>query len=179
MGTDPKNEEFLKLYVPMQLSLRSFVAAHVIGFHKAEDVFQEISLVLWNQFDRYDPTRSFEAWAYGVAWNLVMKARRTAARDKHVFSDELAEGLTQRFIATADAASGRGEYLQECMRKLPEDSKAVLAMKYTERRRIDDMASLLGRTENAVRMLLFRIRSALEKCIAHSAENHPAEELKV
>lgn len=178
MESDDRHAEFLKLYVPMQLPLRRFVAAHVPGFHTSEDVFQEIALVLWRQFSTYNPAKSFEPWAYGIAWNLVMKARRKAARDKLVFNDDIAESLTERFMATADAISGRGEFLRDCMQRLSEDSRNLLALKYTERRKVEDIATMLGRTQNSIRMLLFRIRNSLEKCVDRLADTVQVEEVE-
>jgi RNA polymerase sigma-70 factor (ECF subfamily) len=169
---------FLKLFVPMQLTLRRFVFAHIPGFHQAEDTFQEIALALWKDFPRYDSSRPFEPWAFGVAWNLILKARRTAARDRHVFQDEVAEKITERLTSQSSLLDLRNRFLQSCLEKLSGDNQALLRMKYTERQRIEQIASALGRTPNAIRLVLFRVRVALGKCLEGAADNNPdAEEV--
>ncbi|MBA4389202.1 MAG: hypothetical protein C0404_14610 [Verrucomicrobia bacterium] len=157
--------EFLKLYVPVQLSLRRFVAAHVMGFHKAEDAFQEVALVLWKQFETYDSSRPFQHWALGVAWNVVLKARRTAARDRLVFQEEVAEQLAGALVERAAELDSRHGNLEGCLKGLSSENRTILTMKYTEKRSMDDIAAAIGRTPNAVRLVFCRVRLALRKCL--------------
>lgn len=156
---------FLKLFVPLQLSLRRFVTAHIPGFHQAEDTFQQVALVLWKEFGNYDASRPFAPWAYGVAWNVVLKARRTAARDRHVFQDDVAEKITERLVADADDLDARQGSLQHCLENVSAENRSLLEMKYTQRKPINEIAAAIGRTPNAVRLVLFRVRTALAHCL--------------
>jgi RNA polymerase sigma-70 factor (ECF subfamily) len=57
-------------------------------------------------------------------------------------------------------------HLRTCLEKLPERSRRVIDMKYTERRKIEDIAASIKKSGNATRLLLFRIRKAIAKCLS-------------
>ncbi len=50
-----------------QTQIFGFIYSLVRNFDDADDLFQQTSLVLWKKYDRYDPSKSFVAWACGVA----------------------------------------------------------------------------------------------------------------
>jgi RNA polymerase sigma-70 factor, ECF subfamily len=161
--------EFLQLFLPVQLSLRRFIAAHVMGYHKAEDACQEVALVLWKHFETYDRARPFQQWAIGVAWNVVLKARRSAARDRHVFREEVGEQITDELVKRTPELDSRQSHLDDCLRRLSSESRTILDMKYTDRRSIEEIAAAIGRTPNAVSMVFCRVRVALRKCVQNMA----------
>lgn len=163
--------EFLQLFLPVQLSLRRFIAAHVMGYHKAEDAFQEVAQVLWKQFDTHDRSRPFQNWALGVAWNVVLRARRTAARDRHVFQEEVGEQLSDALIERAAELDSRQSHLDDCLKGISAESRTILDMKYTDRQSIEDIAARIGRTPNAVRLVFCRVREALRKCVQNMASD--------
>ena len=78
MNPDP--EQFLPLFLAAQSDLRAFIGATVRDRALREDVFQEVAMVLWRTFDRFDASRSFGAWARGVAARKIMEDRRVRAR---------------------------------------------------------------------------------------------------
>ncbi len=47
--------------------LFAFIYSLVRDFDDAEDLYQQTSLILWKKYDQYLPTKSFGAWACGVA----------------------------------------------------------------------------------------------------------------
>ena len=57
------HEEFLKLFLWHQDGVRAFLGSVVRDRAAAEDLFQEVSLALWESFPTYDATRPFGAWA--------------------------------------------------------------------------------------------------------------------
>ena len=46
---------FLSLYLEIQPALRSYLLALLRDAEDMEDVFQEVSMVLWQRFDDYRP----------------------------------------------------------------------------------------------------------------------------
>jgi len=75
-------DRFLPLFLACPNDLRAFIGAMVRDPALREDLFQEVSMVLWRKFDSYDLTRPFGAWARGIAarrfWNA--SARNRASR---------------------------------------------------------------------------------------------------
>jgi RNA polymerase sigma-70 factor (ECF subfamily) len=166
---DSRQGDFLSFFIPAQAALRRFVLAHVADVHGAEDLFQEIARTLWEQFERFDRAKDFEPWAVSVARNMVLRYRRDRARDALVFSERVSRAICDRIDEQPQALERKRAFLRECIRKLPPKSRTIIRMKYTEGRSIDDMASFLGRSCNAVRLLLFRVRGTIARCITAMA----------
>jgi len=62
--------EFLKLFLKVQPAVRSYLLSLLRNAVDADDVFQEVSLVLWERFGDYDDKYPFLNWAFGIraAW---------------------------------------------------------------------------------------------------------------
>ena len=71
------HDQFLMLFLKHQMDIRSFIQSMVRDRHASEDMFQETALALFKGIGRYDPSRSFRAWAFGVA------ARKLKEKFKH------------------------------------------------------------------------------------------------
>jgi RNA polymerase sigma-70 factor (ECF subfamily) len=162
---NPRQGDFLSYFIPAQAAIRRFVLAHVADFHAAEDIFQEIARALWERFDHFDKTRDFEPWAVGVARNMILRYRRDRAKDTLVFSEHVSTAICDRLTEQPQSLDERRVFLRECVRKLPPRSRSIVRMKYTEGRNIEDIASSVGKSCNAVRLLLFRIRGTIARCI--------------
>src|SRR5262249_20181018 len=65
--------EFLRLFERRQAEIRAFIGSLIRDPHVREDLFQEVALVLWQEWERYDPQRSFGAWARGITANKIMQ----------------------------------------------------------------------------------------------------------
>ena len=59
--------EFAELLRRNQTQLFGYIYSLVRDLDDADDLFQQTSLVLWDKYEQFDPTRSFVGWACGVA----------------------------------------------------------------------------------------------------------------
>ena len=80
-----RHEQFLRLFLTHQADVRAFIGSLVRDAHAREDLFQEAALVCWRDFGRYDPARSFGAWARGIAANKVKQWWARAKRGPAAF----------------------------------------------------------------------------------------------
>ncbi|MEO5768595.1 MAG: sigma-70 family RNA polymerase sigma factor [Polyangia bacterium] len=165
--TSDRHEHFLALFLPCQGDLRAFMRSILWDRARCEDVFQEVALVLWRQFDRYDATRSpFGAWARGVAANVAIKHLQRDRRAPMALSPEAIEAIQETF----DDLEGAGdtateEALRECMRRLPARSQALVQLRYRHALNLSDIAARVKSTPDAVQKALTRVRLALQACI--------------
>ena len=86
------------------------------------------------------------------------------------------ESLESRQMLAADAErlgdlSGRQAALAECLERLPPAQRELLAQCYAGDASIESLACGLGRTFNAVRQSLFRIRKSLYRCVEQRLAN--------
>ena len=101
----PDRADFLKLFLEHQDDLRAFIGAVVRDSAQRDDVFQEVAMELWRGFDRYDPQRSFGAWARGVAKHRVMKHYRSEGKVPMPLSPAAVEAALNAFDAIDQSLS--------------------------------------------------------------------------
>ena len=157
---------FLTLFLEHQADIRALVAALVAERARREDVFQEIAITLWQELGKFDRSRSFRAWARGVAANKILQERRKDRRFPLAFSPEVIERILNTFQARDSAAiSLRERGLQHCRNKLPERSQQLLQRHYEKRESCIAIAKDTERSLEAVYQSLSRIRKQLAGCI--------------
>jgi RNA polymerase sigma-70 factor (ECF subfamily) len=161
---DPR-EHFLKLFMAEEHELRAMVWAMVFNASSREDVFQDIAVILWDKFDRYDQSRPFLPWARGVAIRQIRRHRRDDARDRLVLSPDAIDAVASACEQTESLAVERLSALQVCLRKLPEKSGALVRSYYVERQKGQDLAAKLDCSIDVIYQALSRLRRRLRKCI--------------
>jgi RNA polymerase sigma-70 factor (ECF subfamily) len=158
-------QEFLRLFLRHQADVKAFIGSLIRDRHTRDDVFQEVALVLWQEFARYDRDRSFGAWARGIAAKKIMQRWEKTKRLPIPFSPQALQAVLDAYERTQETASVRAEALQECMERLPEKARRLLALRYDKALRLDQIARRLGATLDAVHKALSRIRLRLQKCV--------------
>ena len=160
-----KQDEFLRLYVEHEESLRGFARSLVMTLEDAREVMQNAAVVLWRKFEQLDTPANFRRWAFGVVRFEALAFRRDRARDRHVFSDELIAMLEVEAEEAAEDAGLERRALDLCLARLPDKQSALVKAAYARGARIDEMARSTGRTPMSLYKALHRIRMALADCI--------------
>jgi RNA polymerase sigma-70 factor (ECF subfamily) len=100
-----------------------------------------------------------------VAKYEVLYFRRQRATDKHVFNDELVDQIASRYELLATEVDPIRDALEYCVDELKGRSKRVIELRYRDGMKSDKIASEMGFSTGAVRMLLCRVRDTLRRCI--------------
>ena len=135
---------------PMVLGyLRRFVPRD-----EAEDVLQRVFYEVWRNHDRYDPTRSLEAWVLGIA----RKRAIDLLRRRHANVVPLQE---LRDIAGDDGRElaeryARASEVRAALERLPREQREVLALAYFGDRTQSEIAERLGVPLGTVKARTFR-----------------------
>jgi RNA polymerase sigma-70 factor (ECF subfamily) len=154
-----------------QVQIFSFIYSMVRNFDDADDLFQQTSLAMWNKFDQYDPSRSFAAWACGVARFEVSNFIRSRSRQRLYFSDDLSLLLAEAHESLeADRVEERREALSGCLKKLRDRDQQLVEDYYGQESRVPEVARLWGRTSQSIHNSLRRIRRSLFECVRRSLE---------
>lgn len=159
--------EFLTHFLRAEADLRAFVGSLIRDPGLREDVFQDVAVTLWENFERYDPKRGqFGAWARGVTANKILQSHRKTGRLPVAFPPETIEKIAEAYDAEDELAGGaRAEALRECMRRLPEKSRQLIELRYDECLSGKQLAKRIGSSIDAIYQTLSRIRRGLEQCI--------------
>lgn len=163
--TPEQLDEFLRLFYQNRRSMFLFVRSLVLNKTDAEDIFQESCLVIWKQFDRFQPGTNFLAWAFRIiriqtlAWHGKQKNRES------LFQDEILERLADVYIENPEYWEIRHRILGVCLQELPNDYFDFISKRYYEKKDIEKIAEEKKMTKGAVYRLLSRIRERLRNCI--------------
>ncbi len=158
------NEEFLKLFLRHQGDVKAFLGSVVWDPAAAEDLFQETSLALWESYPQYDPARPFGAWARGIAFKKVLQRREKSRRLPLAFSPQAIQAVLDAYDRT-EAASPDLDGLRDCVAKLTDRARSLLALRYERALTLADIARQTHSTLDAVHKMLSRIRETLFECV--------------
>ena len=160
------SKAFTQALASHQGRLRGYILSLLADTQAADDVLQETNIVLCKKAADFEPGTSFRAWALRVAHFQVLRQRRDKARDRLHFDDELLEQLEAEADRETQRYETRRRALLECLQKLPSQQRRVILERYLEARPVQEIATDLGRTPNAVSLVLFRARQNLADCVA-------------
>ncbi|GLZ52851.1 sigma-70 family RNA polymerase sigma factor [Actinomycetospora sp. NBRC 106378] len=127
----------------------------------AEDVVQEVFLVLWRDPERFDRTRgSVISWLLTLVHHKAVDAvRREATRRRHhVPTDEPEVGLDASSAPSADRAalgSVIAEHVRAALRHLPSEQRQALGLAYYGGYTQREVASITGVPIGTVKSRMF------------------------
>lgn len=165
--SDPDNtrhELFLRLFTASEPSLRAFVRSLVPTVTDADDVMQEVAVVLWHRFGEYGGGEDFRRWAFGVAKYKVLAWQRDRGRDRHLFDDAVTKTLADRAQVLTDRLGAQRRALDACLEKLPREQRRIIDAAYAPGVTMNALARSLGQTPMSLYKRLHRIRLLLLDC---------------
>ncbi len=163
-----RHEQFLRSFTASELAIRAYVRRLVPTRADADDVMQEVSVVLWKKFGDFRGGGDFRAWAFGVARYEALAWRRDKARDRLVLDEAVIAKLADEAEDDEPRHQRHRDALEQCMQKVDPDQRALLIQAYHPDRRIQDIAASSGRTVPGFYQWLHRVRRMLLDCIRRS-----------
>jgi RNA polymerase sigma-70 factor (ECF subfamily) len=165
-----KSTVFLPLFLKNERRLYAYILTLLPHRADADDVLQEVSLVLWDKFDEQNPPGDFAAWACRIAYFKVLdfykKRQRSRVRFSQAMLDRVAEtAVEQAGVLQLDA---RSEALSACLEKLSFKDRDLLGRRFAEGSTTQSTAAALGRSVEALYKALARIRQSLFECVTRS-----------
>ena len=128
-----------------------------------KDLFQEILIHLWKSYPSFKGDSKFSTWMYRVAFNVAIQYLR---KEKKKMEEIV---LPERFDQLSN--DNEGEELTEekkilrlAIGRLNEIEKAIV-MLYLEERDNEDIAEIIGISQNNVRVKMTRIRNKLKELV--------------
>lgn len=162
---------YIELLNENQSRLFAYLYAHVLNMADAEDLYQQVAMVLWEKYDHFVPGTDFGCWAIRVAELTIKNFLRGRRRSKLYFSDEVMQRIVDRqSTVTQHTAAVRSEALEKCLQRLPTSDRELVNLCYGNDRKIKDIAEHEGRSAGAVYTALCRIRRALLACIERTIQ---------
>jgi RNA polymerase sigma-70 factor (ECF subfamily) len=160
-----KHELFLRAFTTHEPMIRAFVRRLVPSRTDADDVLQEVAIVLWEKFDEFHVNGDFRAWACGIARYKVLSRLRDLSRDRVVLSMDVIEMIAVSSLDDEFQLQRERDMLEFCFKKVSPKEQELLAKAYDSSARIQDVAALSGRSVNGFYQWLYRMRQMLLDCI--------------
>jgi RNA polymerase sigma-70 factor (ECF subfamily) len=149
-----------------------FRVAHAVLRNRAEaeDTVQETFLRVLQHRSTLPTVRDTRVWLVRIAWNLALDRRRRIRPDQmdDIFARTLAATTLPADRAFADAAELKA--VLEQIERLPKAERHVLLLCAMEEMTHTEIARVLGKSESAVRALLFRARTRLRQRLDTSTD---------
>lgn len=155
-----------RAYVPM---VYRYVAGRV-DRSKVEDFVAEAFVKALRNINRFEFRGvEFSAWLIRIARNLILDHAKSPAVTREILHDVTPEprgiaGTESQVLAALDAEALRG-----ALTRIRPEHRRVLELRFIQGRSGGETASIMGRTEGAVRVLQYRALQALRKELEETA----------
>jgi RNA polymerase sigma-70 factor (ECF subfamily) len=130
---------------------------------EAEDVAQDVFMAVFRSLSSYQGDSSLLVWIFGVTRNTVNRRFRRRRARLEPLDERVAEVAGDE--APADAATDARRILDRCEavieRELTPLQRRIFHLKHLRRQSIRTIADTLGKSEDAVKANLYRMRQAL------------------
>lgn len=160
------SEAFLKVFLPNQNRLLTFILCYIPNRMDAEDVFQNTTFVLWKKFDQYQPGSDFLAWSMMIARFEILSYYKKKKREGGIHFDEDMQKILDAEMKAFDSRfEQRLDALRECLKKLISEQRRLLKMRYEENLPLARIAERLSITSAAVFKRISKVHSRLIQCV--------------
>src|SRR5688572_5644166 len=148
--------------------LIAYIRALVGDPELTEEIFQEVSVVVLQKIEAFDPSRDLQAWCRGIARNLVLRERERSRRLRIFDNEQILDLIDMAFEEKSraeEAVDAQRSLLRRCMGHLAEGSRELLDLRYRGGLSLRAIAGKMERTEGAVQVALSRVRKWLADCV--------------
>lgn len=163
MNPKDHQEQFVRNLTNCQPSLYAYILSLLPNREDANDILQDVNLVMWRRSGEYELGTKFTAWAYKIARFKVLAHHRDHHRDRHIFDDGLFASLADQAERRADG--GTAALLDDCLDELPKPQRELVRERYTPGGSVKEIARRLGQSAAALSVTLSRIRKSLLDCV--------------
>lgn len=163
-------EELLKQAMKDHGLLLAYAYGLLRDWTLVHDVVQESIVIVSTKWQTFQPGTSVRAWARGIVRLKAYEAMRKRKREAPVEEDVLMKIVDERMDAYCDSVQSddlnpRMQALSECLERLNEQSRSIITKFYWNKRSCEQLSLLVGKTNNALRLQLSRLRQKLRLCV--------------
>jgi RNA polymerase sigma-70 factor (ECF subfamily) len=166
---------FHRLFVEHHRRIFEYILAMLPRLADAEEVFQDVSVIVLDKQDQFTLGSDFLGWACQIArYEVFNYRRRLQAKRLCHLSEPIMETLAARHLRRRDLLEAHRAMLAACVGKLRPRDRELIQRRYQRGVKVAGLAAELGRPLNTVHSALTRIRRTLRQCVqkAVAREKH-------
>lgn len=163
---DRRRDAFARLFAKHDRWLYSYLVTLLGSTAQAEEVFQEVCVILWRENETFQLGSDFVKWVAVIAHNQVRKFRRQNKQVGFQVNEVAFDMLAAEAVERADLFDYRRDALRRCLTKLSPSDRSLVQQCYADDKvNLKATAQKMGRPENTVYKAMNRIRRVLFECI--------------
>jgi RNA polymerase sigma-70 factor, ECF subfamily len=158
-------KEFIRLLAMHNQSLHRYIFALLPDSDQAQDVYQDVVMILWEKFADYRRDEPFLPWAYSFAHFKVLAHRKKNRRQPALLDSDVLEILAEEQVREDERLEAQLRLLPGCLEKLTQNERRLVEMRYDGRFSVAQIAEETGRLADTLYRVLHRARKKLLHCI--------------
>ena len=169
-AVDGDSQAFGELYALYFAPIYRYIYVRISVKHDVDDITQTVFLKAWQAVSRYENQgRPFLAWLFTIARNSVFDYRK---KKREVFLDDTP--IRDESVALAPRDEEKELYneqllaVRKALLDLSEDQQDVIVLRFIEGRSYREIASLIEKSQDAVRAIASRGLRELRKKIGRT-----------
>lgn len=165
MSKTSRNARFVREFACHEEAIRAYVRRLAPSRSDADDILQEVAMVLWEKFDEFQEEGNFRSWAFGFARYKVLSWLRDHGRRRLVLDSDVVALIADESNEEDRHLEQQRHAFRSCFAKLPSDQRSLLANAYHPDMKIQEVAATSGRTTAGFYQWLYRMRQMLLECV--------------
>ena len=174
MNTQENNNlRVVETVVQYRRMIQAYSNAIVRDFHLAEDVYQEVAMIVAKNWETLPPDEELLPWIREITRRKSLEAVRKNKRMPLLLTEETLTALAEKFTEEEDNTTAtqlkdfQQHLIEKCVSHLKGMAKAVIEMRYgrDDYPSCEEIADELGRSVKAVYNIIGRARLALVQCV--------------
>lgn len=164
-GESEARAKVLRLLVEHHDELFAFILSIVRNLAAAEDVMQDVAVVVCERWEQFTVGTDFGKWSRQIARYKILSERERTLKRLPLLSDDVIERIAVGFDEDRRTSHDHTAALRECLRKLRNRAREVVRLRYADGLNCAAIAERIGTTLTTVYKDLSRARGALAECV--------------
>ncbi len=141
-----RNQALTTLYQDNFPAIRALILKNSGNLEDAEDIFQDGLIALYEQVNNqtFKETSSIKTYLYAICRNLWMKRLRKSSTKNEILGQEVDFAETDILPLDLMIADEESETLADLLGQIGADCQRVLLLYYYERKRMQEIAKVMG-----------------------------------
>ena len=158
-----QEQEFIKAIKDSQGIIHKVCGIYCDDLEQRKDLFQEILIQLWKSYTSFQGKSKFSTWMYKVSLNVALQYLRKSKKGPQEI------GLSQSLhnlpdVIHRDDYEEQTKLLRGAINQLNDVEKAIILL-HLEEKDNEEIAQIIGITQNYVRVKMNRIKIKLKKIV--------------
>lgn len=162
-GDEAAFDELVQKY---QRSVINTIHRYVGEYDAADDIAQEVFVIVWNKAGTFRGRSSFSTWLYRIVVNQCLQFRRRRQRRPAAVSiDAMDAESPPDALQVGDGReqAERTAAVRQALAELPDRQRIALVLSHYEGHTYHEIAAMMGTSVPSVESLIFRAKDELRK----------------